>query len=233
MTRRVLAWCAHAYTALGLVCAALIAVCIVSGGDRAFRAAFLLMIVATVIDATDGWFARRARVNEVLPEFDGRRLDDLIDFLTYTCLPLLLIWRSSLLDPSHQAWLLVPLVASAYGFSQAKAKTDDSYFLGFPSYWNIVALYLYLLRIPSAWALALLLVLAVLTFVPARYLYTTAGGRFGLFTNLFGALWAISLLAVVWLWEDAPRPLVLASLTFPAYYMGASWLMSIRRWRRA
>jgi phosphatidylcholine synthase len=81
----------------------------------------------------------------------------------------------------------VPLVASAYGFCQTEAKTDDSYFLGFPSYWNIVALYLYLLRMPSGWAVALLLVLAVLTFVPARYLYTTAGGRFGLFTNVFGA----------------------------------------------
>jgi hypothetical protein len=34
MTRRVLAWCAHAYTALGLVCAALIAVCISGGTGR-------------------------------------------------------------------------------------------------------------------------------------------------------------------------------------------------------
>jgi len=232
MLRTTLAWCAHAFTALGLVCAAGIAVLIVRGGDEAFRLAFLLMIVATVIDATDGWFARLARVKDVLPLFDGRRLDDLIDFQTYTCLPLLLIWRAGLLGEGQQAWLLVPLVASAYGFCQAQAKTDDSYFLGFPSYWNVVALYLYLLRPPHAWTLAVLLVLAVLTFVPARYLYTTVGGRTGRVTNLLGAAWAISLLVIVWEWQDAPRPLVIASLSFPAYYMGLSWLISLRHWRR-
>jgi phosphatidylcholine synthase len=231
MMQRIFAWSVHAYTALGLVCAAGIATLIVRGGDGAFRTAFLLMIVATVIDATDGWLARRAMVKEVLPHFDGRRLDDLIDFLTYTCLPLLLIWRTGLVGEAHQAWLLVPLVASAYGFSQAQAKTEDNFFLGFPSYWNIVALYLYLLRLPGAWALALIVVLAVLTFVPVRYLYTTLGGRLGLFTNLFGTAWTLSLLVILWYWQEASRLLVIGSLSFPLYYMGASWLSSMRHAR--
>ena len=44
------------------------------------------------------------------------------------------------------AWLLwLPLLASAYGFSQVNAKTPDGFFLGFPSYWNIIAFYLYVL----------------------------------------------------------------------------------------
>jgi phosphatidylcholine synthase len=232
MLSKILAWCVHAYTALGLVCAALIALLIVAGGDEAFRLAFVLMIVATVIDATDGWLARQLRVKDVLPGFDGRRLDDLIDFQTYTCLPLLLIWRAGLLSDAHQPWLLVPLVASTYGFSQAHAKTEDNYFLGFPSYWNVVALYLYVLRPPEAWTLAVILLFALLTFVPTRYLYTTQGGRFGLVTNLFGAAWAISLLVILWQWQDAPRLLMVGSLSYPAYYMGASWLISIRHWRR-
>ncbi len=233
MKERLLAWLAHAYTALGLVCAAAMAALIVRGGDEAFRTAFLLMIVATVIDASDGWLARRARVSEVLPGFDGRRLDDLIDFLTYTCLPLLLVWRSGLIGETRQAWLLVPLVASAYGFSQAQAKTDDNCFLGFPSYWNVLSLYLYVLRLPSVWALAIILALAVLTFVPLRYLYTTPGGRLGLFTNLFGAAWALSLLAIVWLWHATPLWFIMSSLSFPAYYLGASWLREVRGWRPA
>lgn len=228
MKRRVLAWLVHGYTALGLVCAALMAVLIVRGGDESFRWAFLLMIVATVIDSTDGILARRARVGEVLPEFDGRRLDDLIDFLTYTCLPLLLVWRAGLVGESHQPWLIVPLVASAYGFSQAQAKTDDNHFLGFPSYWNVVAFYLYLFRLPAGWALAVILSLAALTFVPVRYLYTTVGGRLGWFTNVFGAAWAASLLVIAAMWQDAPNPLVVASLSFPLYYLGASWVVSIR-----
>src|SRR5262249_38611639 len=82
-----LAWCVHGYTALGLVAAAGAAVSIVQGTPEGFHRAFLLLFLATLIDATDGTLARRVRVKEVLPGFDGRRLDDLIDFLTYTSLP--------------------------------------------------------------------------------------------------------------------------------------------------
>ncbi|MGH7170777.1 MAG: CDP-alcohol phosphatidyltransferase family protein, partial [Gemmataceae bacterium] len=123
--RQCLGWCVHFYTALGLVAAAVIAVLLVHGGAEAYRRAFLLMVAATLIDATDGTFARWVRIKEVLPNFDGRRLDDLVDFLTYTFLPLLLIWRASLLPQHYDAVLLLPLLASAYGFCQTSAKTDD------------------------------------------------------------------------------------------------------------
>jgi len=225
---KLLAWLAHAYTALGLVCAAGIFVLIVRGGDEAFRGAFALMMVATFIDATDGWLARAVKVKEVLPRVDGSKLDDLIDFLTYTCLPLALIWRAGLL-PGLEVWLLAPLVASAYGFSQTEAKTADHYFLGFPSYWNIVALYVYLLPMRPAWTLALLLALAVLTFVPARYLYPSRAGRWSLLTNALASAWLVVLLAILVRWSAAPRWLVTASLAFPAYYMILSWAITIRR----
>jgi phosphatidylcholine synthase len=232
MRDKVAAWLAHAYTATGLVCAAAIFVLLVEGGDQAFRLAFAVMILATLIDATDGWVARRARVSEVLPGFDGRRLDDLVDFLNYTCLPLALLWRAGLFPGAAAAWLLVPLLASAYGFCQVEAKTDDHYFLGFPSYWNIVAVYLYLLNLPRPWALTLVLVLATLTFVPTRYLYTTSAGRWSLLTNALSVLWLVALLAILWSWSDAPRWLVPGSLAFPVYYMAASWVVTLRLgWR--
>ena len=108
-------WLVHGYTALGLVAAAGMAVLIVQGGPEAFRGAFLLMMVATLIDATDGTLARQVRVKEVLPGFDGSQLDNLIDFLTYTFLPLLLLWRAGdrVLPAGQEWWLLLPLVASA------------------------------------------------------------------------------------------------------------------------
>ena len=56
-----------------------------------------LMLVACLVDATDGTLARRLRVKELLPNFDGAKLDDLIDFLTFTSLPLALVWRAELL----------------------------------------------------------------------------------------------------------------------------------------
>ncbi len=231
MFRKILAWCVHLYTALGLVAAAGIAVLIVRGGDSSFHAALWLMLVATLIDSTDGWLARRARVKEFAPSFDGRRLDDLIDFQTYTSLPLLLIWRAEILTGAQSWWLLLPLVASAYGFSQVNAKTDDGFFLGFPSYWNIVAFYLYLLRPPAWVSLALIIALSLLTFVPWRYLYPSQRAPYSRLTNLLAVIWVASLLMILARWPGESRWLILVSLTFPLYYMLISWSLTFRRWR--
>jgi phosphatidylcholine synthase len=224
---RILAWGVHGYTALGLVAAAAMAVLIVRGGDDGFRAAFLLMAAATLLDATDGTAARWARVETVLPGFDGRRLDDIVDFHTYTSLPLLLVWRAELLPPSWAPWLLVPLLASAYGFAQTEAKTTDGYFLGFPSYWNAIAFYLYFLQPPPAVALALLLAFAGLTFLPARYLYPTRPGPLRPWTLALGAAWT-AMLAAVLLLPEPPAALVVGSLFYPAYYLAASWIVTLR-----
>jgi phosphatidylcholine synthase len=232
--RPILAWCVHAYTALGLVAAAIMAVLIVQGDAASFRWAFLLMLAATLIDATDGTLARRVRAKEVLPGFDGRRLDDLIDFLNYTFLPLLLVWRAFLLPHGQEAWLLAPLLASAYGFSQSGAKTADGFFLGFPSYWNVIAFYLYLFRPPGWLCIALVLLFAVLTFVPSRYLYPSQRGGLNRLTNILAVIW-IGL--VGWILFLMPTDetdqaatitrLGYLSLLFPMYYLVASWSVSL------
>jgi phosphatidylcholine synthase len=224
----ILAWCVHLYTALGLVAAAGIAILIVRGGDSSFRAVLALMLLATLIDSTDGWLARRARVKEFAPTFDGRRLDDLIDFQTYTSLPLLFIWRAEILSGAQNWWLLLPLIASAYGFSQVNAKTDDGFFLGFPSYWNIVAFYLYLLRPPAWVSLALIIVLSLLTFVPWRYLYPSQRAPYSRLTNLLALIWVASLLLILVRLPDEQRWLILLSLLFPLYYMLMSWALTFR-----
>lgn len=223
----ILAWAVHLYTALGLVAAAGMAVLVVHGGDNSFRGALGLMVLATLIDSTDGWLARCARVKEFTPSFDGRRLDDLIDFQTYTSLPLLLIWRSGILTDG-QAWaLLLPLLASAYGFSQVNAKTDDGFFLGFPSYWNIVAFYLYLLRPPVWFSLTVIIALSILTFIPWRYLYPSQRAPFSLLTNLLAAVWVVLLLMSLARVPDSDWPLLL-SLAYPIYYMLMSWALTLR-----
>jgi phosphatidylcholine synthase len=224
---RALAWSVHVFTSLGLVAAAGIAVLIVRGGEESFRGAFALMWLATLIDAVDGTFARRARVKEVLPEFDGRRLDDLIDFQTYTSLPLLLMWRANLMPGWLGLLLLVPLVASAFGFSQSAAKTHDGYFLGFPSYWNIVAFYCYFLTL-SVWLTAVaVLLLAFLTFIPSRYLYSTQPGKLNLITNVLGVPWAALVLWITIQGATRGGTLVLISLYFPVFYLGTSWCLSL------
>jgi phosphatidylcholine synthase len=227
----VFAWLVHLYTAMGLVCAAGMAVLIVRGGDASFRGAFFLMMVATAIDATDGWLARRARVKEVLPGFDGAALDNLIDFQTYVTLPLLLLWRADVL-PGAFAWLLLlPLLAAAYGFSQVNVKTPDGFFLGFPSYWNIVAYYLYVLR-PEPWVSATLLtVCAVLTFMPTLYIYATRGGPFAKLINVGSVAWFISLGLVLYGPEEYRRAIAIASLALPVMYRTLSAFVTFTRKR--
>jgi phosphatidylcholine synthase len=196
-----------------------------------YRACFLLMLAAVVVDATDGTLARAVRVKEAVPEFDGRRLDDLVDFLLYTCLPLVLIDRAGLL-PAGCRWVLVAaLVASGYGFCQADIKTADGAFLGFPSYWNVVAFYLFALPVAGEWAAGLILVLAVLTFVPSRYPYPTQPGRLNRLMLLLSVPWALLLLAaLVFDWgEGVSRAMVRASALYPALYLGSAWAMSLRR----
>jgi phosphatidylcholine synthase len=237
---RFVAWCIHLYTALGLVCAAGMAVLLADAnpGPDAFRWTFVLMLIATLIDATDGTLARAIKIKEVLPGFDGRRLDDIVDFLTYTALPLFLIWRARLLPDGTEALLLLPLLASAYGFCQVSVKTDDGYFLGFPSYWNLVAFYLYVLQMPKWGALAVVVTLALLTFVPTRYLYPTMRGRLNRVTNVLGAGWTCLLIGIltlpaIELSSSGPaREMGVLSLFFPMYYMAASWAVTLRFWRR-
>ena len=220
----------------GWCCAALIAVLLVRGGSDAFRLSLLLMFVATIVDATDGTLARLVRIKEVVPSFDGRRLDDLIDFLTYTFLPLLLIWRAGLLPPGQEAWLLFPLVASAYGFCQVQAKTDDGYFLGFPSLWNVVAIYLYVLPLAPWLALLTVIILALLTFVPSRYLYPSSQpGRLNVVATVPGVPWGVLVVWLIWNLPTGKNPrldatsttLAFVSLSYPIFYMGASWYITL------
>ncbi len=126
-------WLAHAYTGLGAA-VALAATLDVIQGD--YRGAFLWLGLQLIIDATDGLLARALRVKELLPDFDGARLDDIIDYLTYVFIPVLLLIHAGVLPQRASLWVgSLVLMASAYGFSQtaAKVETTDHFFTGFPS----------------------------------------------------------------------------------------------------
>jgi phosphatidylcholine synthase len=198
------------------------------GGDA--RAALLWLAAATFIDATDGALARLADVGRTAPLIDGARLDDIVDYVTYVVVPGLIVWRLDLLPPSAGPWVVAAtLVASALGFARRDAKTDDHYFTGFPSYWNIVAVYLAAWRLPPWVAAAILLTLAVLVFVPIRYVYPSRTVVLRPLTLALGAIWAVLFLAVIWLLPAPPRWLVWASLVFPAYYVALSLWLTARR----
>jgi phosphatidylcholine synthase len=222
-----LAWLVHLYTALGAVVAF---VTIVLIQQLKFQEAFWLMSLAVAIDATDGTLARAARVKELIPQFDGDRLEDIIDYANYVIVPCWFLLHANLLPVEDSLWLVsLPLIASAYGFCQKQAKTSDNFFLGFPSYWNIIAFYLYVLQSPPWINAFAILLLSILVFVPIKYIYPSRSPRFRVLTNSLGTLWGLAVFAIIYLLPEPPRNLVLLSLLFPAYYAFLSiWLDVLR-----
>jgi phosphatidylcholine synthase len=222
-----LAWLVHLYTALGTLVAFFT---VLSIEQSNFRVAFYLMALAVLIDATDGMLARAARVKEVIPWFDGDVLDEIVDYLNYVLVPCFFLLQARLLPPQDSLWLAtLPLLASAYGFCRRDAKTTDNFFLGFPSYWNIVVFYLYLLKTPL-WMNAFLIIgLSVLVFVPIRYIYPSRSPRFRAQINILGALWGVAVLYTIYKLPDPSRAVLFASLLFPAYYTALSFWLEYRR----
>lgn len=223
-----LPWLVHAYTASGAVLA--FAAVLVTFQDR-YRDAFLLLVACTLVDATDGVLARWARVKERTPGFDGARLDDIVDYLTFVFVPLLILVRAGHLPDGWGFGVAAAvLLSSAYGFASLDAKTDDHYFTGFPSYWNIVALYLHAAGTPPVFNAVLLLVLVAMVFVRIGYVYPSRTPVLQRTTVLLGAIWAIMMLVVLYMLPHVPRTLLVISLFFPVYYtMLSLWLHFDRR----
>ncbi len=219
--KRALSWGVHLFTASGAVFAAIALVAIINGD---YRIAAFLMLVGLFIDSVDGTMARRVGVSEHVPQIDGRRLDDVVDFLNYAIVPTVFLLALGALP--HWSWSAVPILASAYGFSQEEAKTEDDFFLGWPSYWNVLALYVWLLDVSTPVATGLVIVCALAVFVPLKYVYPSKLRVWRGGTALATLAWGCTMTAAT-LWPDRVRALGLVeiSLLFPAYYLGLSaWL---------
>jgi len=227
---RALAWAVHGYTACGALLAFAMTIAVI---NARYRVAFLLMVAATVVDATDGALARMARVKDATPAFDGARLDDIVDYLTFVFVPALLLFQAGLL-PSQWDGVVAGamLLSSAYGFAAADAKTDDHFFTGFPSYWNIAALYLFAARLPAIVNAIVLLVLSALVFVRIRYIYPSRTPVLRGLTIALCVIWGLMVLQMVLMLPDVPLPLLLTSLFFPLYYIALSLVLNGRRVRR-
>jgi phosphatidylcholine synthase len=217
----------HLYTASGAVLALLILVAAYNG--NAVQALWL-MLAALLIDSTDGLLARRLRVSEALPSFDGARLDDIVDYITYVFAPMMLLWSGGYLPEGTYGLVLaaLPLLASSYQFCRVDAKTDDHFFLGFPSYFNVVVFYAIVFDPGAGAVAAMILTCSLLVFIPIRYVYPTRTAAFRRLSLLLTALWLLSY-AVILLQMPEPEPLILGfSIFYLIYYLGLSLYLNVR-----
>jgi phosphatidylcholine synthase len=224
------AWLVHLVTASGAVLA-LLALLAITRGE--WRAALLWMALAMAVDSADGTLARWAHVKRVLPEFDGALLDNVIDYLNYTVVPAFFLIHAPLLPPGWSMFAGGAVaLASAYQFCRADAKTDDHFFTGFPSYWNVVVFYLLLLELNPWAALAIVLMLCVLVFVPFRYIYPSRTRPFRPLTLTLASLWGLACLVELLRFPAHSTTVLRVSLLFIVYYVVASALAQ-RRLRAA
>jgi phosphatidylcholine synthase len=218
----------HAFTASGALVAYL---ALVDASTGQIRRAFLWLVLATLIDAVDGSLARLARVKERTPHFNGARLDDIVDYLTFVFVPAFLLHHAGVLprDPIGLLVVGAVLLASAAGFSRDDAKTADHFFTGFPSYWNIVALYMIALGLAPAANGAILVGLAGLVFVPIGYVYPSRTPQLRRVTIALGIAWGAMIVGIILTLPAPPAWLVWSSLLYPAYYIALSLYLHSKR----
>lgn len=214
LARRIAAWSVHAFTATGSV-AGLLSLWFIY--QKNYIMYFVMAGIAIAIDALDGTFARWAKTKETIPHFDGALLDNIIDFLNYAIAPAFFLLTSNLIQPIWSMVCAIAIVmASSYQFAQDDAKTEDHYFKGFPSYWNIAVFYLYFWRTSSLVNTSIVLTLAILVFVPIKYIYPT---RLQFVSHSRGV--RIAILAYTWIWGGSSLLMV-----FPRY-QGNLWLIGL------
>jgi phosphatidylcholine synthase len=224
---RILAWLVHTYTGIGAVLAFVAAWAVVHGDDRLALGA---LFVATLVDGTDGILARAARVKDVLPEVDGARIDDIVDYMTFVLVPMLLLEAAGGLYLVHAFPVIaIVMLSSMYGFVAPDAKSSDHFFTGFPSYWNIVVLYLLLFKVSPGINAIVLLIFSALVFVRIGYVYPTRTPTLQALTLVLGSVWALLIGAIIWLWPSPPAWISIASLVFPVYYTVLSLFLHVRR----
>lgn len=224
----VASWLVHAYTASGLVLAFLTVVAVMEGDTER---ALWLFLAAMVVDGTDGAMARYVRVKERVPWFDGAMLDNIVDYITYAFMPMVLLWSAGYLGDGTSATVLavIPLLASAYQFCRVDAKTEDHLFLGFPSYWNIAAFYIVILDLGTGAVTGLLLVCAVLVFVPIGYVYPSRTTTLQAPTLVLTALWLAAYAALLAQNPDPSLWLLVFSIAYIVYYVALSLYLTTRR----
>lgn len=233
--RKVRAYLVHTLTASG-VAFAFLAVAEVIRADLDPRWVFGWLTLAVIIDAADGPLARLWDVQSHAPRIVGKTIDLIVDYLTFTFIPLVLVWRMDWLPGWDGVWVTLVMVASLFGFANTSAKqVQKGFFRGFPSFWNVVAYYVGLLvveygTVGSYASLAILLLLAILTLVPVRFVYPNQVSMpWRAIVTVGGILWLGVLLVLLPTFPELPEWggewLLWASLAFPAFYFVLSgWL---------
>ncbi|MDX9991738.1 MAG: CDP-alcohol phosphatidyltransferase family protein [Anaerolineales bacterium] len=217
--RKILAMGVHLFTATGAIWGLLALVAIFR---HEWRSAILWMVLAMFVDGFDGMLARWADVKTYARNIDGALLDNILDYFNYVIVPALFLIEAGIL-PESMRWpgAIAILLSSAYQFTQVDAKTDETeeyFFKGFPSYWNVMVIYMLLLGLNPWVNLALLSAFNILVFVPVKYIYPSRNTRLRRLTLAFSYAYSAVGIWSVLQYPAVPQWAIWASFIYVAYY---------------
>ena len=217
--RQIYAHAVHLFTASGAIWGLLALLAIF---EHEWKLAIFWMILAMFVDGFDGMLARWADVKTYASGIDGGLLDNILDYLNYVVIPALFLVEADFLpDGFKLATAFLILLTSAYQFTQVDAKTDetnDYFFKGFPSYWNVVVLYMLVMRLNPWLNLAFLVLFNILVFVPIKYVYPSRDTRLKSLTLVLSYLYGIIGIWAVMQYPNVPSWVVWVSFIYVGYY---------------
>ena len=224
--RKILAWSVHAFTATGAVWGVMSILAIL---QHDWKMCFIWIAIAMVVDGVDGTLARLFHTQIYAKGVDGALMDNIIDYLNFVVVPVFLFIETHLLPPLVTLPTMAAiLMASAYQFSQVDAKTDDHFFKGFPSYWNILALYMFLIGWDPWINFAIVALCLVLVFVPVKYIYPSRTNQNRKLHMGLLYVWGIGGFIALMHYPDVPMWVIWASLTVVVFYLASSLAATLR-----
>jgi len=163
------AFCVHILTASGSFLAFL---SIVAASEERWTAMFWWLGLALLVDGIDGPIARKLKVKEVLPNWSGDTLDNVIDYVTYVIIPAFALYQRGFMGEGLSFLsAAIIVVTSAIYYADTGMKTKENFFKGFPVVWNMVVFTLFVIE-PGEWtAFAVVLICGILTFLPINFLH--------------------------------------------------------------
>jgi len=218
MYKKLIALSVHLFTAIGVLLAFWSLLLIIQGE---LQNSLFVLAFAVIVDSLDGTLAREADVSTHLPTIDGALMDNITDYLNWVFIPV--FWAYTFLDLHFMVGSAV-LITSLFGFSHKQAKTDDDFFRGFPSYWNFVIFYLYLLSAAPWVTDTIMLIFAGLVLVPIKLVYPSRTPEWRRTTILLSIPYSIMIFIMLYYLRETPLWLISASFYYPVYYVVISFI---------
>ena len=235
--QKIYAWLVHLFTSLGAIFGILAILFSIEAAKTTvlgqtdlhhyyIKLSMFSIIIAIFIDSIDGSLARLVDIKKLAP-LDGSLLDNIIDFTTYSIVPCIWIYVSTIVS---QQWLIpiiiIITISSSYQFCQLNAKTNDHFFVGFPSYWNVIVMYMLCFQSSQLINEITIIILSIFSFIPIKYIYLSRTEHISkskfvkTFTFIFTMLAAIVTFLTVLLYPlKTPTPLITIILVFSIFYI--------------